>query len=134
MVEYGRSQAGEQRKAQHASPNFIIQGKPSYYEHYHPGKTLIFQINSRFVLFENCSLSHFNLPVDQLHVPLTVITDTISVKDFADIHQAVTETHNALTVFRIAISELAEFRKDIGVPAKNIFEGAEKIKLSEILG
>ena len=112
LVEYGRTQYGKSRIGQLVSPNFVVQGKPSYYEHYHPGRTLIFQINSRFVLFENYSLSHSNLPVNQLHVPLTVITDTISVKDFADIHQAVTETHNGLTDLNSLIATIVQTAVD----------------------
>ena len=81
LVDYGPTQAGKLRIGQLVNPKFIIQGELLYYEHYHPGRTLIFQINSRFVIFENYALSHSNLPVNQLHVSLTVITDTISVKD-----------------------------------------------------
>ena len=112
LVEYGRTQDSKSLIGQLVSLNFVIQGKPSYYEHYHPGRTLIFQINFRFVLFENNSHSHSNLPVNQLHVPLTVITDTISVKDFADIHQAVTETHNGLTDLHSLIATIAQTAVD----------------------
>ena len=112
LVEYGRTQDGKSRIGQLVSPNFVIQGKQSYYEHYHPGRTLIFQINFRFVLFENYSLSYSNLPVNQLHVPLTVITDTISVKDFVDINQAVTETHNGLTDLHLLIATIAQTAVD----------------------
>ena len=107
LVEYGRTQDGKSRIGQLVSPNFVVQGKSSYYEHYHPGRTPIFQINSRFVLFENYSLSYSNLPV-----PLTVITDTISVKDFADIHQTVTETHNGLTDLHLLIATIAQIAVD----------------------
>ena len=112
LVEYGRTQDSKSRISQLVSPNFVIQGKPSYYKHYHPGRTLIFQINSRFVLFENYSLSYSNLPVNQLHVPLTVITDTISVKDFVDRHQAVKETRNGLTDLHSLIATIAQTAAD----------------------
>ena len=41
-------------------------------------------------------------------MPLTVITDTISAKDFADIHQAVTETHNGLTDLHSLLAIIAQ--------------------------
>ena len=69
---------------------------PSYYEDYHRGRTFIFRLNSRFVLFKNYSLSYSNLPAVQLRVPLTVIIDTISIKDFADIIKPCRK-HNDLT-------------------------------------
>jgi len=59
LVGFGHLQTGEPRQGQLVSPNFILQGKPSYYEKYHSGRTLIFRVNSRYVLFENYTATHF---------------------------------------------------------------------------
>ena len=81
LVDYRRTQAGKPGIGQLASPNFIIQGDSLYYEHYYLGQTFIFQINLKFILF--------------------------SVIVFADIHQAVSETHNGLTDLRSLLATIA---------------------------
>ena len=53
LVEFALPRVGKPRQGQLVSPNFILQGKPSYYEKYHPGCTLILKVNNRYILFEN---------------------------------------------------------------------------------
>ena len=40
LVEYGRTQYGKSCIGQLVSPNFVIHGKPSCYEHYHSGRVM----------------------------------------------------------------------------------------------
>ena len=40
LVEYGRTQYGKSCIGQLVSPNFVIQSKPSCYEHYHSGRVM----------------------------------------------------------------------------------------------
>ena len=63
LVEFVHPQVGTPGTGQLVSPNFILQGKPTYYENYHPGRILIFRINSRYVLFKNYTATHFDLPI-----------------------------------------------------------------------
>ena len=89
LVEYGRIQAGKLSIGQLVTPNFIIQGghrSKARYEHYHSGQTLIFQINSRLILF--------------------------SVKDFANIHQAVSKTHNGLNNLHLLLATTVQIAVD----------------------
>ena len=75
LVDIGPDHSGNPRSGQLVSPNFVIQGRPTYYENYHSGRTLIFRVNSRYILYKNYIATHFNLPVSLLHVPLTTIKD-----------------------------------------------------------
>ena len=47
LVEFVLPRAGKPSQGELASPNFILQGKPSYYKKYHPGRTLIFKVNNK---------------------------------------------------------------------------------------
>ena len=86
LVDIGPDHTGNSRSGQLVSPNFVIQGKPTYYENYYSGRTLIFPVNSRHILYENYTATHFNLPVSLLHVPLTTINDNFTAKDFSFLH------------------------------------------------
>ena len=85
-------QVGTPGTGQLVSPNFILQGKPTYYENCHPGRTLIFRINSKYVLFENYTATHLDLPILQLHVPLTVMKENFIAKYFSIIHEQFAES------------------------------------------
>ena len=71
LVDIAPHHAGNPRSGQLVSPNFVIPGKPTHYETYHSGRTLIFRVNSTYILYENYTATHFNLSVSLLHVPLT---------------------------------------------------------------
>ena len=76
-------------------------------KNYHPGRTLIFRINSRYVLFENYTATHFDLPISQLHVPLTVIKENFTAKDFSIIHEQFAESQNGLTDLHSLLSVIS---------------------------
>ena len=54
-------------------------------------------------------------------MPLIVITNTISVKDLADIHQAVTETHNGLIDLHSLLAAIVQTAVDRGKLQQAIF-------------
>jgi len=112
LVEFGHPQTGEPRQGQLVSPNFILQGKPSYYEKYHSGRTLIFRVNSRYVLFENYTATHFNLSISRLHAPLTVIEENFTAKDFSCIHEQFAESQNGLTDLHSLLSVISQTAVD----------------------
>ena len=97
LVKFVHPQVGNPGTGQLVSPNFILQGKPTYHKNYHPSRTLIFRINSRYILFENYTATNFNLPILQLCVPLCVIKENFTAKDFSIIHEQVAESQNGLT-------------------------------------
>ena len=74
LVQSDYKQNGNSRLGQLVSPNYIIQGEPTYYETYHPSRTLIFKVNSRYILYENYTASHYLLNVAPLHIPLSTFT------------------------------------------------------------
>ena len=94
LVDIGPDHSGNPRSGQLVSLNFAIQGKPTHYENYHSGRTLIFRVNSRYILYENYTATHFNLPVSLLHVPLTTTEDNFTAKEFSFLHQKFAETEN----------------------------------------
>ena len=112
LVDIGPDHAGNPRSGQLVSPNFVIQGKPTYYESYHSGRTLIFRVNSRYILYENYTATHFNLPVSLLHVPLTTIDDNCTAKDFSFLHQKFAETQNGLTDLHSLLSAISQTAVD----------------------
>ena len=112
LVEFVHPQVGTPGTGQLVSPNFILQGKPTYYENYHPGRTLIFRINPRYLLFENYTASHFDLPNSQLHVPLTVIKENFTAKDFSIIHEQFAESQNGLTDLHFLLSVISQTAVD----------------------
>ena len=112
LVEFVHPQVGTPGTGQLVSPNFILQGKPTYYENYHPGRSLIFRINSRYVLFENYIATHFDLPISQLHVPLTVIKENFTAKDFSIIHEQFAESQNGLTDLHSLLSVISQTAVD----------------------
>ena len=116
LVDIGPDHSGNPRSGQLVSPNFVIPGKPTYDENYYSGRTLIFRVNSRYILYENNTATHFNLPVSLLHVPLTTIEDNFTAKDFSFLHQKFAETENGATDLRsllCAISQTAVDRDQI---------------------
>ena len=112
LVDIGPDHAGNPRSGQLVSPNFVIQGKPTYYESYHSGRALIFRVNSRYILYENYTATHFNLPVSLLHVTLTTIDDNFTAKDFSFLHQKFAETQNGLTDLHSLLSAISQTAVD----------------------
>ena len=112
LVEFVHPQVGKPGTGQLVSPNFILQGKPTYHENYHPGRSLIFRINSRYVLFENYTATHFDLPISQLQVPFTVIKENFTAKDFSIIHEQFAESQNGLTDLHFLLSVISQTAVD----------------------
>ena len=116
LVEFELPRAGKLRQGQLVSPNFILQGKPSYYEKYHSGRTLIFKVNNRYILFENYTATHSNLPISRLRVPLSKIEENFTAKYFSVIHEQFAKSQNGLTNLHSllsVISQTAEDRDDV---------------------
>ena len=112
LVEFELPRAVKPRQGQLASPNFILQGKPFYYEKYHPGRTLIFKVNNRYILFENYTAMHSNLPISRLRVPLSVIEDNFTAKEFSVIHEQFAESQNGLTDLHSLLSVISQTAVD----------------------
>ena len=112
LVEFALPRVGKPRQGQLVSPNFILQAKPSYYEKYHPGRTLIFKVNNRYILFENYTATHSNLPISRLHVPLSVIEENFTAKDFSAIHEQFAESQNGLTDLHSLLSVISQTAVD----------------------
>ena len=81
LVQFEHPRTGKTRIGQLVSPNYIIEGKPSYYETYTPGRSLVFRVNSRFMLFEIYTASHHSLNVAPRHVPLTTLSAEFPFSD-----------------------------------------------------
>ena len=112
QVDIGPDHAGNPRSGQLVSPNFVIQGKHTYYENYHSGSTLIFRVNSRYILYENYTAAHFHLPVSLSHVPLTTIDDNFMAKDFSFLHRKLAEIENELTDLHSLLSAISHTALD----------------------
>ena len=56
LVESESPRAGKPRQGQLVSPNFILQGKPSYYKKYKPGRTLNSKVNNRYIFLRTILL------------------------------------------------------------------------------
>ena len=72
----------------------------------------VFRINPRYVLFENYTATNFNLPISQLHVPLTVIKENFTAKDFFIIHEQFAESQNGLTDLHSLLSVISQTAVD----------------------
>ena len=94
------------------SPNYITQGEPTYYETYHPGKTLIFKVNSRYILYENYTASHYSLNVAPLHIPLSTFNENFTATDFSSTFHQFAEIQNGLTDLRSILSVLSQTAVD----------------------
>ena len=75
-------------------------------------QALIFRVNSRYILYQNYTATHFNLPVSLLHVPLTTIEDNFTAKDFSFLHQKFPETENGLTDLHSLFSAVSQTAVD----------------------
>ena len=90
----------------------IIQGQPTYYETYHPGRTLIFKVNSRYILNENYTASHYSLNVAPLHIPLSTFNENFTATDFSSTFYQFAENQNGLTDLRSILSVLSQTAVD----------------------
>ena len=113
LTEFAHPRTGILQRGQLVSPNFVIEGKPTYYETYTPGRSFIFRIFSKFVLFENYTLSHSLLQVSSLHIPLKTITDTsFPFTDFAARFHETDSNPNGLTDLHSLLSVLQQTSVD----------------------
>ena len=112
LVQYDYKQNGNSRLGQLVSPNYIIQGEPTYYETYHPGRTLIFKVNSRYILYENFTASHYSLNVEPLHIPLSTFNENFTATDFSSTFHQFAENQNGLTDLRSILSVLSQTAVD----------------------
>ena len=56
--------------------------------------------------------THFDLPISQLHVPLTVIKENFTAKDFSIIHEQFSESQNGLTDLHSLLSVISQTAVD----------------------
>ena len=63
-------------------------------------------------MFENYAATHFDLPISQLHVPLTVIKENFTAKDFSIIHEQFAEYQNGLTDLHSLLSVISQTAVD----------------------
>ena len=63
-------------------------------------------------MFENYTATHFNLPISQLHVPLTVIKENFTAKDFSIIHEQFAESQNGPTDLHSLLSVISQTTVD----------------------
>ena len=67
-------------------------------------------------MFENYTAAHSNFPIWRLHVPLSVIEENFTAKDFSVIHEQLAESQNGLTDLHLilfVISQKAVDRDDV---------------------